>query len=101
MITQTKGNELGQIILAQFLFLLILAISDYSCPKTKQKKLFIRSFTSFLQYTPYPFRSRDKYRKNNKFNKNQDLQNKEAKKGPEMYSNIANIAKVTRIFLAS
>ena len=39
-----------------------------------------------------------KYRKNNKSNKNQDLEKKEAKKDPEMS---ANIAKVTRIFLAS
>ena len=45
--------------------------------------------------------TRDKYRKNrknNKSNKNQDLEKKEAKKDPEMS---ANIAKVTRIFLAS
>ena len=43
----------------------------------------------------------NKYRKNRKKNtpnKNQDLEKKEAKKGPEMSS---NIAKVTRIFLAS
>ena len=43
----------------------------------------------------------DKYRKNrknNKCNNIQDLESKEAKKGPEMS---ANIAKVTRIFLAS
>ena len=48
--------------------------------------------------------SRDKYRKNrknNKCNKNEDLGKKEVKKGPEMYSNIAKIAKLTRIFLAS
>ena len=38
-----------------------------------------------------------KNRKNNKSSKNQDLEKKEAKKGPEMS---ANIAKVTRIFLA-
>ena len=45
--------------------------------------------------------TRDKYRKNRKnntSNKNQDLEKKEAKKDPEMS---ANIAKVTRIFLAS
>ena len=40
----------------------------------------------------------DKYRKNNKCNNIQDLESKEAKNGPEMS---ANIAKVTRIFLAS
>ena len=32
-------------------------------------------------------------RKNNKSNKNQDLKKEEAKKGPEMSSNIAKIAK--------
>ena len=42
-----------------------------------------------------------KYRKNNKSNKNQDLEREEANKGPEMSLNIAKIAKVTRIFLAS
>ena len=42
--------------------------------------------------------SHDKYPKNNKSNKNQDLEKEEAKKGPEMS---ANIAKVTRIFDAS
>ena len=44
----------------------------------------------------------DKYRKNrknNKSNKNQDLEREEAKKGPEMSSNVAKNAKVTRIFL--
>ena len=30
-----------------------------------------------------------------------DLETEEAKKGPEMSANIAKIAKVTRIFLAS
>ena len=42
----------------------------------------------------------DKYRKNktNKCNNIEDLESKEAKKGPEMSP---NIAKVTRIFLAS
>ena len=39
-----------------------------------------------------------KNRKNNKSNKNQDLEKKEAKKDPEMS---ANIAKLTRMFLAS
>ena len=39
-----------------------------------------------------------KNRKNNRSNKNQDLEEKEAKKDPEMS---ANIAKITRIFLAS
>ena len=43
----------------------------------------------------------DKYRKNNKANKNRDLESREAKKDPEMSGNIAKIAKVTRIFLAS
>ena len=39
-----------------------------------------------------------KYRKNNKCNKIPDLGRKEAKKGREMS---ANIAKITRIFVAS
>ena len=43
--------------------------------------------------------TRDKYRKNNKSKKNQDLETEEAKKGPEMSANIAKIEKVTRIFL--
>ena len=43
----------------------------------------------------------DKYRKNNKSYKNQDLEREEAKKGLEMSANIAKIEKVTRIFLAS
>ena len=42
-----------------------------------------------------------KYRKNNKFNKILDLEKEEAKKGPEMCWNIAKIAIVTRIFVAS
>ena len=42
-----------------------------------------------------------KNRRNNKSNKNQDLGKKEAKKGPEMSANIAKIANITRIFLAS
>ena len=42
-----------------------------------------------------------KYRKDTKCNKIPDLQRQEAKKGPEMSPNIAKIAKVTRIFLAS
>ena len=49
-------------------------------------------------------RNRDKYRKNRKNNKsknNQDLELEEAKKGPEMSANIAEIAKVTTIFHAS
>ena len=37
----------------------------------------------------------DKYRKNNNSNKNQDLESKEAKKGPK------KIPSVKRIFLAS
>ena len=40
----------------------------------------------------------DKHHKNNKCNNIEDLESKEAKKGPEMSP---NIAKVTRIFLAS
>ena len=43
----------------------------------------------------------DKYRKNrknNKFNKNQDLEKEEAKKGPEMYSNIAKNHKSNKDF---
>ena len=46
----------------------------------------------------------DKYRnycKKNNCNKIPDLERKEAKKDPEMSPNIAKIAKVTRIFLAS
>ena len=43
--------------------------------------------------------TRDKYRKNKKSNKNQDLETEEAKKGPEMSANIAKLAKVTRFFL--
>ena len=42
-----------------------------------------------------------KNRKNNKFNKNQDLEREEAKKDPEISANIAKISKVTRIFYAS
>ena len=38
--------------------------------------------------------------KNNKSNKNQDLEKGEAKKGPETSSNAKN-AKVTRIFLGN
>ena len=45
--------------------------------------------------------TRDKYRKNNKFNKILDLEKEETKKGPETSANIAKIAKVTRIFLAN
>ena len=44
------------------------------------------------------YKYHDKNRKNNKSNKNQDLEREEAKKNPEMS---ANIAKVTRIFHAS
>ena len=44
---------------------------------------------------------RDKYRKNNKFNKILDLEKEELNEGPEMSAIIAKIAKVTRIFLAS
>ena len=43
----------------------------------------------------------DKYRKNNKSNKNEDLERGDAKKGPEMSSNVAKNAKVTRIFLGN
>ena len=39
--------------------------------------------------------------KNNKSNKNQDLERGEAKKGPETSSNEAKNAKVTRIFLSN
>ena len=42
-----------------------------------------------------------KNRKNNKSKKNQDLEKIEAKKDPEMCANIAKIANITRIFLAS
>ena len=41
-----------------------------------------------------------KYLKNNKSNKNQDLEREEAKNGPEMSANIVKIAKVTTIFPA-
>ena len=43
----------------------------------------------------------DKYGKNNKSNKNQDLERGEAKKGPERSSKVAKKAKVTRIFLGN
>ena len=43
----------------------------------------------------------EKSQKKSESNKNQDLGKKEAKKDPEMSANIAEIAKVTRIFLAS
>ena len=42
-----------------------------------------------------------KYRKNNKSNKNHDLERVEAKKCLEMSSNVAKNAKVTRIFLGN
>ena len=42
-----------------------------------------------------------KNRKNNTSDKNQDLEKKTPKKGPEMSANIAKIANITRIFLAS
>ena len=42
-----------------------------------------------------------KNRKNNKSNKNEDFKREEAKKGHEMSANIAKVAEVTRIFLAS
>ena len=45
--------------------------------------------------------TRDKYRKNNKSKKNQDLETEGTKKGPEMSANVGKIAKVTRIFHAS
>ena len=44
--------------------------------------------------------TRDKYRKNKKSNKNQDLETEEVKKGFAMSANFAKIAKVTRIFHA-
>ena len=40
-------------------------------------------------------------RKNNKCNKIQDLEREKAKNGLEESANVAKIAKVTRIFLAS
>ena len=52
-----------------------------------EKKLYVK--------ITYKYR---KNRKNNKCNKIQDLEREKAKKGPEKS---ANIAKVTRIFLAS
>ena len=42
--------------------------------------------------------SYDKYRKNNKCNKNQDLEREEAKKGPEMSSNVAKKRKSNKDF---
>ena len=48
-----------------------------------------------------PKNTRDKYRKNNKCNKIPDFEKEEAKKGLEMSANIAKVAKVTTIFLAS
>ena len=42
-----------------------------------------------------------KIAKNNKCNKILDLEGEEAKKGPEMSSNVAKNAKVTRIFLGN
>ena len=45
--------------------------------------------------------TRDEYRKNNKYNKNQDLESKEAKKDPKISEKIAKVANVIRIFYAS
>ena len=45
--------------------------------------------------------TRDKYRKNNKFNKILDLEKEEINKGTEMSAIIAKLAEVTRFFLAS
>ena len=42
-----------------------------------------------------------KNRKNNKYHKIQNLERQEAKKGLEISANVAKIAKVTRIFVAS
>ena len=42
--------------------------------------------------------TRDKYLKNKKSNKNQDLETEEAKRGSKMSTNIAKISKATRIF---
>ena len=42
-----------------------------------------------------------KNRKSNKCNKILDFAKEEIKKGPKMSANIAKVAKVTRIFLAS
>ena len=62
------------------------------CPQISQKYqgFFVRAKNT-----------RDKYRKNNKFNTILDLEKEETKTGPRMSVNIAKIAKVTRIFLAS
>ena len=43
----------------------------------------------------------DKNRKNNKCHKIQNLEREEAKKGFEISANVAKIAKVTKIFVAS
>ena len=59
----------------------------------KETRIFLRA-----ENTPDKYR---KNRKNKKFNKIPDLEKEEIKKGPEMSANIAKIAKVTRIFLAS
>ena len=65
----------------------LLANSFRNCRKRNEKKL--------RQKITNKYR---KNRKNNKSNKNLDLETEEAKKGPEMFANIAKIAKVTRIF---
>ena len=70
--------------------LLAIFFSQLSQKKIIEKKL--------CQKITYKYR---KNRKNNKFNKILDLEKEEAKKGPEMSANIAKIASIARIFLAS
>ena len=62
------------------------------CPQISQKQ---QGFFMLAKNIHYKYR---KNRKNNKCYKIQDLEEHEGKKSPEMS---ANIAKVTRIFLAS
>ena len=65
------------------------------CPQISQKSHQYQGFFLLVKNT------RDKYRKNNKSNKNHDLERVEAKKCLEMSSNVAKNAKVTRIFLGN
>ena len=59
----------------------------------KETRIFLRAENTLDKYR--------KNRKNKKFNKIPDLEKEEIKKGPEMSANLAKVAKVTRIFLAS
>ena len=77
----------GSILLAKICYQIFFAIVA--------KEIIEKKFCHKITY-----KSR-KNRKNNKSNKNQDLEREEAKKDPEMSANIAKIAKVTRIFIAT